>query len=334
MKRLLALIIVLALVACSSEKPGTKPAAPPEKKAAPSAPVAGQAEEAERPKPGRGKYELLISPAEAGVKTNLKLLARGFSLEDAVVTWLVNDAEVYTRSELLFVPADERAGKGDRVQARADVEGVEVYSNLVTIMNTRPELTGVKIMPEVFGPGDKVRVEAEATDPDNDPLGVYYEWTRNDIPAGTGRALEVKLKRGDVFTVKITPFDGEAYGRPIMLHRQVGNMPPIFEESNKYQFVGQTYTFQARAYDPDGDEVSYALKNSPEGMTVDRITGLVNWVVPADFEGKQSFTLSATDGQGGEALYTFRLTFALTNAPAISNAPGEGSEAPKAEERK
>lgn len=33
------------------------------------------------------------------------------------------------------------------------------------------------------------------------------------------------------------------------------------------------------------------------------------WNIPPDFKGKASVTVSVTDGQGGEAIYSFEVTF-------------------------
>jgi hypothetical protein len=35
-------------------------------------------------------------------------------------------------------------------------------------------------------------------------------------------------------------------------------------------------------------------------MTIDQVTGLIRWNVPAGFQGKTSFTVSVSDNYGGK----------------------------------
>jgi hypothetical protein len=67
------------------------------------------------------------------------------------------------------------------------------------------------------------------------------------------------------------------------------------------------WTYQVKASDPDGDQLTYALSVAPQGMIIDPDTGRVTWTVPYDFRGKTSFTVVVKDGQGGEASYTAKV---------------------------
>jgi hypothetical protein len=159
----------------------------------------------------------------------------------------------------------------------------------------------VKLEPEVFKPGDNIRLEAAAEDPDGDEVAILYEWTINGYPAGSGKGLDAPLKKGDSISVRATPFDGEEYGRAVVLERKVGNQPPMITEHYDYSLEGEVYSYQVKAEDPDGDALSYSLKSAPEGMSIGAETGLVSWVLPDEFNGKAHFTVSVSDGQGAEA---------------------------------
>jgi hypothetical protein len=150
-------------------------------------------------------------------------------------------------------------------------------------------------------------VEASGSDMDGDNVAILYEWTKNGEPAGKGRAIDSQIKRGDKISVKITPFDGEAYGQSIILNREVRNMPPMIVEDKKFNFNGRNFSCQLKAADPDGDTMNYSLKSAPSGMTINPSTGLITWAVPSDFKGKASFTACANDGRGGEAVQTFNV---------------------------
>jgi hypothetical protein len=195
--------------------------------------------------------------------------------------------------------------KGDRVQARAIVHGTEVASNTVEINNAPPEIVKMKIMPEFFKPGDTWWVDASGSDPDGDTVTFLYEWTKNGEPAGKGRMLESQMKRGDKISVRITPYDGADYGRPVFVEREIVNMPPWISQEKKINFDGQVLTCQIKAGDPDGDPLVYSLKAAPQGMTINPSTGLVTWNVQRGFQGTASATAVVNDGHGGEATYTF-----------------------------
>ncbi len=255
---------------------------------------------------GGASYVLELTPKQASRKTTLNLVAAGFNLSDAKIEWQVNGRSFTPPAPAQFNGAD--AAKGDSVQAVAVVGGREVRSNVVQIMNTPPEITRVKILPEVFKPGDVLSVEAEGNDIDGNDISFLYEWTRNGEPAGKGPRIETAVKRGDRVSVKITPFDGEGYGSPVVLNRDIQNLPPIIIENNEFAFDGKTYTCQVKANDPDGDALRYSLEASPDGMTIDQSTGLIRWPVPPEFKGEVGAVAVVDDGHGGIARYNMKIT--------------------------
>jgi hypothetical protein len=129
-----------------------------------------------------------------------------------------------------------------------------------------------------------------------------YEWTKNGRFAGNENRIAEPLHRGDKFSLKVVPFDGEEYGKPAVLSREVANMSPTIKEIKKIGFNGKVLAYQVIAEDIDDDTLSYSLKNAPSGMIIDPSTGLIKWSVPTDFREKISFTVSVTDGYGGETL--------------------------------
>jgi hypothetical protein len=283
-------ISLLLLLSCS-----------PEKMAGPKA--AGTAAGTSLESAEAGRYSLEVIPAQADRNGTLTAIPRGFRSSGDEIEWLVNDGP--SAKGQTFKMHDVR--KGDLVKAKAVVDGKEVTSNVVQIKNAPPELTKVKLMPEVFKPGDEMYVDAEAKDEDGDDAGILYEWTKNGEPAGTGKVIEGQVKRGDKITVKVTPSDGEDQGQAITVATEVRNMPPAIIDHNKFEFDGNVWTYQVKASDPDGDQLTYALSVAPQGMIIDPDTGRVTWTVPYDFRGKTSFTVVVKDGQGGEAGYTAKV---------------------------
>jgi hypothetical protein len=248
---------------------------------------------------------LEITPVNVTRNSTIYIVSHGFTLSDAKIEWLVNGKVTTTPISSQFNALGTK--KGDKVQAMITIQDKEIISNSVQIKNSLPEISKITFLPEVFKPGDTLSVEVSGSDTDGDEVTIAYEWTKNGEPAGNSKRIEVPLKRGDKFSVKITPFDGEAYGRPIVLPKEILNLPPMINEDKTFHFNGTVYTYQVKATDPDGDPLAYSFKSAPPGMTIDPSTGFVQWNVPSEFKGKAPITVSVTDGHGGEAIQSLTL---------------------------
>jgi len=247
-----------------------------------------------------------INPSEATHSSTLVMTAKGFNIDDAKIEWLVNSARVAPQdTPKQFKTAG--TNKGDTVQAIAILDDKEILSNIVTVVNAPPELTRVKIMPEVLKPGDRLYIDAAADDIDGDDVSMSYEWTFNGEPAGSGKEINTEIKRGDKLSVKVTPYDGETYGRPVTLNREIRNLPPMLGKESTSNFDGRIYTYQINAIDPDGDSLTYTLKEGPPGMTVGSANGIITWEVPPGDTGIHAITVLISDSQGGELLAPFNL---------------------------
>lgn len=286
------------LLSCSKEKPAEVGAQKPSEGAG-SGVIGTSVPSAALP----GMYSLEITPSEADRNTALNLLPKGFFLNDAKIEWVVNGQVVNSPNPYVFRPSDIR--KGGKIQARAVVEGKVVLSNAVNVVNTPPEITKIRIMPEVFKPGDKLYVDVSGSDVDGDEVSITYEWSKNGEPAGTERQIAAAIKRGDKITIKLRAYDGEKYSIPVVMTREVLNLPPMITEKKDFIMKGNLFTYQFKAVDPDEDTLVYTLKSAPAGMTIDQKTGIIRWNMPEDFQGKISFAVSVSDGNGGEAKQDF-----------------------------
>ena len=301
MHRILCLLLFLLLSACSSEKPSDTGSQKPLEEGGGGSGGVSETSQAQVPATD-GSYSLQIAPTNASRNSTIYLVAQGFKPSDAETDWMVNDRKLNSPAVSQLNTAEIK--KGDTVQAKATIQGKEIFSNTIQIRNSPPVISKVKILPEVFKPGDTLSVEVSASDADGDEVTVSYEWTKNGEPAGNGKRIETPLRRGDKISVKITPFDGEDYGRFGLVDREIINLPPMIIEDNIFNFDGNMYTDQIKATDPDGDALTYSLKSAPSGMTIGSASGLVKWNVPAGVTGKTSFTVTVADGHGGEASQT------------------------------
>jgi hypothetical protein len=289
MDKLLHVLIPFFLLSCTSGKP-----------------AANKPGGAGHVAPTSGAYTLEITPRDPTRNSTLNLTARGFELSEASVTWLVNGA-ILSSAGKNQTKASETS-REDVIEARAISHGQEIRSNSVQIRNTPPEIKSVKLFPDVFKSGEMLGVDVVPFDIDGDPVSFLYEWTRNGEPAGKSKNIELPLHRGDKIEVKIAPFDGTDYGTPVVLQREISNMPPVIVEHKEFSFDGTTYTYQVKASDSDGDTLAYSLQSPPADMTIDPSTGSLKWIVPQEFSGRKGVLVVASDGNGGTANYNIEIS--------------------------
>ncbi len=299
-KFLFTIILFSLFISCSSEKPAEVGQKSPEL----GSTMVSEASPVNSPA-SSNPCSLTIIPAIASRNSTLQVIAQGFKLSDAEILWLLNGYPTTSGSSLQFKAEETR--KGDKIQAKAIIQGKVLMSNIIEIRNAPPEITRVKILPEIFKPGDTLSVEVFGNDADGDEVTITYEWSKNGEPAGNSKRLEVPIKRGDKISVRITPFDGDVNGSAVILNREIGNMPPMIIEDKNFRLEGNIYTHQIKASDPDGDVLTYSLKVAPVGMTINSSTGLIQWDIPQDLNKKIPITVSVTDGNGGETSQNFTL---------------------------
>ncbi len=134
MKKLIGIILIaLCLIACSSERRQQKGSA------------------ASLTSRGSDTLHLLLEPKDATRKMTLRLIAVGFELADAKIEWLVNGRSFTTLVPTQFDGAD--TAKRDTIQAKAVVQGREIASNVVQIVNAPPEIASrVRSISESYTP--------------------------------------------------------------------------------------------------------------------------------------------------------------------------------------
>ncbi|MBD2491385.1 Ig-like domain-containing protein [Aulosira sp. FACHB-615] len=186
--------------------------------------------------------------------------------------------------------------------------------------------------------GQKFRYKPIASDPDGDPVSYSLKvgpdgmvidpttglisWvpTANDLGLHDV-ILSVADGRGEQtlqsFQIKVDPFNS----LPVFLSGPGYGLPtePIA--------VGQTYSYQPRTQDPDGDTITYSLTAAPSNAHINPQTGLLTWT-PTDSQiGQQSFAITINDGRGGKTTQFFDIQVLeaqnapLNQNPAISSSP-------------
>ena len=171
---------------------------------------------------------------------------------------------------------------------------------------SRPVLRKACIIPENKDNCDILRAVAEGRDSKGKPLSFKYEWRKNNFYAGDSDSLS-DFKKGDKISVEITPFDGKNYGPSRILTTEIKKSTPKLTESNQVSFDGKVLVYQVRAVDPDGYPINYSLMDAPQGMDIDKNSGLIKWVLPGNISGDQSVKVKISDNTGGEVVYTLNI---------------------------
>lgn len=168
--------------------------------------------------------------------------------------------------------------------------------------------------------------DSNATDPDNDPLTYYLTYKVDDMtidptsgflswtPSKAGPQPitiyvtdSITTPASQTFTVNVTP-------------RQ--NFAPNFTSKPSVQaIVGQTYVYNAKAVDPEGDKVFYFKGvQSPRDMNVDQLSGRVTWTPGQEWTNLSAFVLIIVkDSSGLENTQSFNIN--VTRQAATQNNP-------------
>lgn len=167
-----------------------------------------------------------------------------------------------------------------------------------------------------------------ATDRENDPLtyrlGVHPDGMTIDAQTGqitwTPTADQVGNQTVEV-VVQDTQEGMQRQTYTIVVGTQAINHAPSITSTPIFVAdVNGTYTYDVDATDPDvGDSITYELLQSPTGMTIDPITGVVQWNTPVT--GNHRVVVGAVDDGGLGAAQGFTLTARANQAPTIRSTP-------------
>ncbi|MFZ3121762.1 MAG: Ig domain-containing protein [Thermodesulfovibrionales bacterium] len=189
-------------------------------------------------------------------------------------------------------------------------QGEKAISPADASPNQPPRVDYIDVIPLYPKTGDTIKVTTKATDPDGDEIKLIYQWFKNDEPLSeTSDSLVLakeNFKRGDNISLNVIPDDGKVKGSSGLMKVIIGNSFPEITSSPTYgRLENQKFSYQVKAIDPDNDALAYSLKTAPSGMTIEKTTGLIQWIVLQDFKGKAEVAVVVSDGHGGEALQSF-----------------------------
>ena len=185
---------------------------------------------------------------------------------------------------------------------RASPSEQEERPTIQSIRLTPPQPTRTDIKAEV--------VAAAYSAPGH--IAYTYLWKVNNraVEDATGDTLDLSaLKKGDLVTVTVTPYEGDKAGFPvesavIVIH----GIPPSLDLQAplKKTKVGTPLELQLVSVHPDSDTITFSLE-APllPGMSIDGKTGKITWLVPPNQKGTLHFGAAVEDTDKTKVTKTF-----------------------------
>ncbi len=183
--------------------------------------------------------------------------------------------------------------------------------------------------------GTLVQFTVQALDEDDDPLTFSMSplaGAEFNTATGLFRWTPTPGQEGEhqvTFTVTDDGVPPLSDDQTITISIDRPNGPPeVTSQPPTTATVGEQYSYQIVAIDPDGDTLTYIGRNNPDGVVVSRVTGLVTWTPTVDHEGEtHSFRVIVRDSQGGAVTHFWEVAVG-EGAPPPNSPPVFTSNAP------
>jgi len=188
--------------------------------------------------------------------------------------------------------------------SRAIEQGkININTHSKNKINLPPRIVAMKFNPAHPKKGDKISIDVRTDDPDGDDVTLQYEWSVNGkwLEGQNTDTLDIPLKKGDIITVRITPFDGKQWGSSITNMVTVKNSHPVVEPYLKDVFIkGNICYARVEAVDPDGDDLRFSIVKGPTGVNIDSNTGVLSWDMKQTTSPVNNINISIIDSDGAE----------------------------------
>lgn len=258
-----------------------------------------------------------ISPAQPNKESDLSLFVQSHNPGGNPLAhryqWVKNDEDIAGENQESLRSGNFK--KGDLIRVKVvpfdgNTLGKPFLSDPVRISNSPPVVEEINIEPKLAYANSDLKAVARSSDPDGDPVNYHYTWEKNGIVLSEEDVLQSNgFKRGESFTVTVTPHDGEVSGKPKKSEPLIiTNSPPFIVSSPPDNLKGNTYTYRVKAEDPDNDPIIFSLKTAPKGMVINKESGLIQWEFARRDHGNQLIEIEASDSEGAKSFQRYTLT--------------------------
>lgn len=201
-------------------------------------------------------------------------------------------------------PSQQQTAQSSTGESRAPSSGQTGGNAVITAPEGALVLpVRIEVTPDSPQRGDTIKLNLTGV-PDGATVG--YEWRQNGTllsESASSLKLAENFKRGDKVDCRVSV---TASGKTDIwtVSTTIANGNPIVEAAATLVKVqDRVYRITFKAKDPDGDPLSYALKDPVDGAVIDKQTGEIQYSVPAGKSGKHAFSVLVSDGNGGDLIY-------------------------------
>lgn len=250
------------------------------------------------------------TPLEVQVEVDtLNLLPVTFQYQ-----WNVNGIPMHGETSRTFDPS--RLKLGDRVSVDlipVTVRGQGALYHVAEsiVRNSLPMVRTVAIRQNEATINTRLEAHVDVVDVDHDLVRLTYRWRCNDriVKEGEEAVLDpVGCHVGDQVTVEALPADLEEVGRGVRSEAVIiENSPPTVTAPPPPMANLNRYEYSVQAKDADGDPLRFSLAEGPAGMTIDKDSGRIVWVIPPGTSGKHAAKIVVEDNRGGSAIQDIEL---------------------------
>lgn len=236
-----------------------------------------------------------------------------------------------TAPELTYSPSTNFNGS-DSFTFKVNDGKIDSKTATVTInvkpVNDPPKANDDSFKAQEDVPVSTVNVLANDTDVDGDKLVVIdaTQGKNGSVTIGADSTLVYtpagNFNGTDSFTYTLSDGKGGTDKGTVNVTVEPVNDPPkIISKPMVTTRVWASYTYDVEARDPDiGDQLVYSLEGGPEGMTIDKETGLIKWMPTNAQAGDYDLTVKVIDSYKIREWDTqsFKLTVASLSSPLTS----------------
>ena len=230
---------------------------------------------------------LAIVPRNPGTSDRLRAVFRTYAPQGERVSttyeWTVNGSQVGHTMD--YLPSGNTS-KGDAVEVRVTATGGEdslTRQTSVTIRNIPPDVQAM-LSPELPDTRDDIALSYRVGDIDGDEVETSIQWSINgNVVSGleTATLPSDRHRKNDVIRVLISANDGETETSSEVELTIEDAIPDIGVSGVPGSVAhGDRAQFDATVSDADGDDLGmfrFGLDYGPVGMTVDPVSGHVEW---------------------------------------------------------
>ena len=222
--------------------------------------------------------------------------------------------------------------RGDRIEVSVAARTAEGRSEPVRaslrVGNSPPTLHALALDPSpAIDASSDLRVVPKAADRDGDELEFEVEWEVNGdrVSTSDGVLPKEEFKAGDRVRVSVRATDGEDWSKEISSDPfTIGNAPPrITSTPGGFDDLGR-FVYAVQVEDADGGRgLSFRLLEGPEGMSIDPVEGIVNWVPNESQAGVHPVDIEVRDSKGGVTNQSFKIELGFEDAAEVVPAAAE-----------